>query len=434
MPCMPKRARQLLSKKKAAVFKVYPFTIILLNREGGDTQEAELKIDPGSKITGIALVAFYKKGRKVFFAANLHHRGLAIKNALDSRRAIRRGRRPRTTRYRKPRFNNRTRKEGWLPPSIKSRVDNVLSIATRLKNLTLLSSVCVETVRFDTQKIQDPEISGASYQKGTLYGYEVREYLLEKWGRSCVYCNAQNLRLEIDHISPKSKGGSDRVSNLTICCRACNEKKANKPIETFLKEKPNILAKILKHSKRPLRDTAAVNATRYAIGNVLKTLGLSTSFSTGGKTKYNRTCQGYKKDHWTDAACVGDTGQNVDLSEILSILKITAKGRGRRQKCLPDQYGFPRTKAKKSKIVKGFQTGDIVKAIVLKGKKTGTYFGRVAVRSSGNFNIRTNLQTVQGINAKYCEKRHFADGYEYSQEKVAAFPPRPKDRSLHAVL
>ncbi|MBF0344358.1 MAG: RRXRR domain-containing protein [Nitrospirae bacterium] len=125
MPCTPVRARRLLTMGKAAVYRRYPFTIILKDREGGDLQMVELKVDPGSKTTGIALVAEFHGHREVVFAANLNHRGRTIKKNLDSRRAIRHSRRNRKTRYRQPRFDNRTRPKGWLPPSLMSRVGNM---------------------------------------------------------------------------------------------------------------------------------------------------------------------------------------------------------------------------------------------------------------------------------------------------------------------
>ena len=123
MPCSPARARQLLKKGKAAVYRLKPFTIILRHLVEGDLQPVELKLDPGSKVTGIALVC----NKKVIWAANLHHRGATIKNAVESRRAIRRGRRFRKTRYRMARFDNRTRPKGWLPPSIESRAFEIYS-------------------------------------------------------------------------------------------------------------------------------------------------------------------------------------------------------------------------------------------------------------------------------------------------------------------
>jgi len=79
-----------------------------------------------------------------------------------------------------------------------------------------------------------------------------------------------------------------------------------------------------------------------------------------------------------------------------------------------NQYGFPRTGPKKQKQVKGFQTGDIVKAIVTKGKKIGTYIGRVVVRSRGSFDIGSGEKKVGSISYKYCQLLQRADGYEYT--------------------
>jgi len=413
MPCHPARARELLNKGKAAVYKCYPFTIILKNRVGGDVQPAELKFDPGSKTTGIALVGQFERGQEIVFGANLNHRGQKIKQDLESRRANRRARRNRKTRYRPARFYNRCRNKGWLPPSLMSRVFNVETWAKRLQRLIPITSIAVETVRFDTQKMQNSEVSGVEYQQGVLAGYEVREYLLEKWGRKCAYCGAENVPLEIEHIQPKSKGGTNRVSNLTIACRNCNKKKSNRSIEDFLKRKPTVLKRIKAQTQKSLKDTAAVNATRYAIGNVLKSFGLPVTFWSGGRTKFNRTQQKYPKDHWIDAACVGETGANIYIPNTLKPLIITAIGHGSRQMCRVDKYGFPRTTAKKTKVVKGFQTGDIVKAIVTKGKKIGTYIGRVAVRTNGFFNISTKNGTTQGISWKSCQRLQSVDGYNY---------------------
>ena len=186
MPCHPARARTLLREGKAAVYRQFPFTIILKDREDGDLQPTELKIDPGSKTSGIALVGLFKRGKRAIFAVNLAHRGHAIKSALDARRSLRRSRRGRKTRYRQPRFLNRTKHKGWLPPSLISRVENVKNLAQKLCRFSPVSEIAVETVRFDTQKMQNPEISGVEYQQGELLGYEVREYLLEKWGRTCA--------------------------------------------------------------------------------------------------------------------------------------------------------------------------------------------------------------------------------------------------------
>ena len=158
MPCHTARARKLLKTGKAALYRFHPFTIILLEREEGETQKMQLKFDPGSKVTGIALVLFGDKKKELVWAANLAHRGSIIKKNLLSRRGVRRSRRFRKTRYRKPRFLNRTRKKGWLAPSLQSRVDNVTTWANKISQFAPISDIAVETVRFDTQKLMDPEI------------------------------------------------------------------------------------------------------------------------------------------------------------------------------------------------------------------------------------------------------------------------------------
>ena len=101
-------------------------------------------------------------------------------------------------------------------------------------------------------------------------------------------------------------------------------------------------------------------------------------------------------------------------TEGIKPLLVKATGHGSRQMCRMDKYGFPRSKPKEKKRVKGFKTGDIVKAIVTKGKKIGIYIGRVAVRTSGSFNIKTKVSTVQGIGYRSCCLLHRADGYSYS--------------------
>ncbi|MDW7644042.1 MAG: RNA-guided endonuclease IscB [Desulfuromonadales bacterium] len=426
-PCSPARARMLLRNGKAAVYRRYPFTIILKHRTGGDVQSVELKLDPGGKTTGVALVGNHDSANTVLWCAEVHHRGAAIKKALESRRAIRRSRRHRKTRYRAPRFDNRTRPQGWLPPSLQSRVNNVLTLAKRLQRLCPITSVAVETVRFDLQKAENPEISGVEYQQGTLFGYEVREYLLEKWQRRCAYCGDENVPLEIEHVVPRSKGGSNRISNLTLSCRDCNERKGNRPVQEFLADWPEQLQKILGQLKRPLNDSAAVNATRYAIGHAVKTLGLPVSFWSGGRTKYNRTGLHYPKAHWIDAACVGESGDTVRLKPDQAPLSITATGRGSRQMCRMDRFGFPRTSAKSARFVQGFRTGDQVKAVVPSGKRAGLHLGRVAVRTSGRFNIATASGTIQGISYRHCRIVHQADGYTYqpkpSVSRRIAIPP-----------
>jgi len=418
MPCHPARARHLLKKGKVKVFRKHPFTIILTEREGGYRQDLQTKIDPGSRTTGLAIVGHFKRGKRLIWTSNLEHRGLQVKSNLDSRRASRRSRRNRKTRYRPARFNNRTRPKDWLPPSLMSRVHNIETWYARLWRYTGYNCISVERVRFDMQLLDNPEISGVEYQQGELQGYEVREYLLEKWGRKCAYCSAENIPLEIEHIVPKSRGGSNRVGNLTLACRDCNVTKGKQTADEF--GFPNLQ----KQAKKPLKDASAVNATRNAIWWMLYNSGLPLEAGTGGRTKYNRIKQGYPKNHWIDATPVGESGEDVFIHSKQDWLDFKATGHGSRQMCRVNKYGFPRTKAKqRSKSIHGFKTGDIVKAVVPKGKYAGTYVGRVAVRSSGFFDIKTKTGKVT-VSYKYCQVQHHSDGYNY--ERRRAFPPQPE--------
>jgi len=407
-PCKPGVARSLLQAGKAAVFRRYPFTIILKKEVKASPEPLELKLDPGSKVTGIAI----KQGGKVVFGAELQHRGQQIKDALLSRRQLRQGRRNRKTRYRQARFLNRSRPDGCLAPSLRHRVETVLTWVGKFIRLTPIGSIAQELVRFDLQLMQNPEILGIEYQQGELQGEEVREYLLAKWNRRCAYCSVENVPFEIEHIQPKSKGGSDRVSNLAIACQSCNQSKGNQDIQEFLSGKSDLLNRILKQAKAPLKDAAAVNSTRWALFNALKETGLPVTTGTGGQTKYNRTQFRLPKAHWLDAVCVGQ----VDVLEVLTSkpLLITAKGHGTRQMCGTDKFGFPTRHKSRVQIHKGFQTGDIVQAVVTTGKKVGSYLGRVLCRASGSFDIVAKAGRVAGISHKYCKPIHQKDGYSYA--------------------
>ncbi len=408
-PVHPAAARKLLSNGEAAVFRRYPFVVILKCAVDTAEQSIEIKLDPGSKTTGIALL----KGKNLIFVAELNHRGQAIKASLESRRAIRRSRRARQTRYRQARFLNRTRPKGWLAPSLKHRVDTTLTWVNKFSRFAPINSIATELVRFDLQQLDNPEISGVEYQQGELLGYEIREYLLNKWNRKCTYCKAENIPLQVEHIHPRAKGGSNRISNLCLACEKCNLKKGTQDIKDFLSKKPDLLKQIMVQVKRPLKDAAAVNSTRWALFNQLKLTGLPVTRGSGGQTKYNRTRLELPKTHYFDAACVSKVDQLVVLTT--QPLLIKANGHGTRQMSRTDKFGFPSRYVPRDKFVKGFQTGDIVKAVVANGKKIGQYVGRVAVRSSGYFNVSAK-QLVQGISYKYCQTVQRKDGYSYQFE------------------
>lgn len=430
MPCSEKRARKLLESGRARVHRLIPFAIRLVDRDARDSelQPLEIKLDPGSKTTGIALV---RKSEAVNtdtgeVAATVHvlglfeltHRGGRISEALTARRQMRRRRRGKL-RHRAPRFLNRGNKtRGWLAPSLQHRLDTTLAWVDRLRHLAPVTAIAQELVRFDMQRMENPEISGIAYQQGTLAGYETREYLLEKWARECAYCGAKAVPLQIEHIHPRAKGGSHRLSNLTLACEKCNTKKATQDVRAFLAKDPKRLARILAQAKRPLKDAAAVNATRWALFNGLNATGLAVTTGSGGLTKFNRSRLGIPKTHALDAVCVGVTHAVTGWRK--PTLTIKAMGRGCYQRTRLDRFGFPRGYLTRHKRIQGFQTGDTVIARVTTGKKAGLHAGRVAVRASGSFNIQTADGVVQGISHQHCRVVQRADGYTYFyQPKIA---------------
>jgi 5-methylcytosine-specific restriction endonuclease McrA len=404
-PVHPAVARMLLRNGQAAVFKRFPFTLILKEVVEQATKPLRLKLDPGSKTTGIALVN--DNTGEVVFAAELTHRGQQIRDALLSRRAMRHNRRARKMRYRPARFLNLRRPKGWLPPSLESRIANILTWVRRLMRLCPVGAISQELVRFDTQLMQDAEISCVEYQQGTLAGYETRQYLLEKWGRKCAYCGKENVPLQVEHIVPKARGGSNRVSNLTLACEPCNQKKGTKTAAEFGHPK------VEKQAKQPLKDAATVNSTRWALYHRLSALGLPVEVGSGGLTKFNRTARGLSKTHWLDATCVGKSTPLDLFIRVTKVLEIKANGRGSHCRTRTDKYGFPRLAMTRVKKHFGFQTGDLAKAVVTSGKKVGVYTGRVAVNKAGRFNITTLTGTINGLGHRFFTLLQHSDGYGY---------------------
>jgi len=416
-PIHPAQARILLSAGKAAILKRCPFTIVLkCVVDKPQVEPLRIKIDPGSGTTGLAL--FNDASGEVVFAAEITHRGQAVRAALTARRLARRSRRYRHTRYRQPRFQNRRKRKGWLSPSSKSRIGNILIWVRRLMRVSPIATISLELVKFDTQLMQNPEVHGLEYQQGTLVGCEVKAYLFEKWHRRCAYCCREGVPLQIEHIHPRTRGGTHRVSNLALACKACNRAKGTQDVREFLASKPDVLARVLAQAKASLRDAAAVNSTRWALYEQLKAVGLPLETGSGGLTRWNRIRQGLPKAHWIDASCVGmSTPEQVSLDQVIPLC-IIAAGRQRRQMCLMNSYGFPRTKAKQRGAKHAFRTGDIVRAVVPAHlKNAGTHEGRMAAKASGSFTITTATGTVTDINHRYCTSLQRADGYGYIHKK-----------------
>jgi 5-methylcytosine-specific restriction endonuclease McrA len=413
MPCTPKRARLLLARGRAVVHRVQPFVIRLKDRRVEDSvlQPIALKIDPGSKSTGMALarVEATEAGEmhEALFLCEVQHRGHTVHAKKVTQAHARRRRRSANLRHRAPRFAHRKIPAGWLPPSLLSRVGNVVTWTGRLMRWSPVTRLEVERVRFDTQWLQNPEIDGVQYQHGELAGWEVRTYLLIKYAYRCVYCGKTDVPFELDHLQPRSRGGSNRVSNLALSCHECNQAKGKQTAAEF--GHPQVEAR----AKTPLKDVAAVNATRYKLVEALRVFGCPIGLWTGGRTRWNRARLGVQKTHALDALCVGELAGVQGCTR--KTLTIRATGRGQHCRTNFTKHGFPHSYLRRQKHVRGFKTGDRVRAVVPASLTTGgTHVGRVQVRSSGSFDIQTRERKVAGVNAKYCCLLQRADGYAYA--------------------
>ena len=421
-PTTPKRARELLNKGKAAVFRRYPFTLILKHECQISQPYLELRIDPGSKTTGFAVV---NRANKVIWAMELEHRGSQISESLTKRAGFRRSRRSRNTRYRKKRFN-RTKPEGWLAPSLMHRIQTTQTWIERIRRYAPLAVITIEKVKFDTQKLENPDIQGVEYRAGTLAGYSVREALLEHWGRKCAYCGVENVPLQVEHIKPKSKGGSNRFSNLTLACQCCNQAKGNQAIEKFLTNRPEILRKIKAHRKKSLKEAAAVNSTRNKLYEVIKATGLTVQEGSGALAKLVRAKSNLPKAHWIDAACNSIDEKKVKLLTVQP-LQVKCKGHGNRQAVRCNASGFPAitvkqdssgkkvvTRVKPKQPYSHAQAGDIVSITIKKDRKhvpQGTYTTRVKTPTKSGIEVRINGHRIASSLFTFVYR---SDGYDYS--------------------
>lgn len=221
MPCSPRKARLLLKNKKAKIISRKPFAIQLLYGSSGYKQEVKVGIDLGAKYTGIAIVS----QDRVLIKGEIELRQ-DVKALLLLRSIYRSSRRNRKTRYRKKRFNNRTKPKGWLPPSILSRIGNTFRWIDKFCNLVPAPILAIEVGKFDMQKMINPDIEGKEYQQGQTYGYHnTRYYVFARDNYTCQVCKGKNKIFNTHHIIYRSHGGTDRADNLITVCTDCHNTK-----------------------------------------------------------------------------------------------------------------------------------------------------------------------------------------------------------------
>ncbi|WP_411976777.1 RNA-guided endonuclease IscB [Streptomyces sp. ICN988] len=415
MPCHPARARELLTRGRAVIARRVPFVIRLKDRTRAksDVHGVQLRIDPGSEGTGLVLTDEKKEVgergavvtvRRGLFSMELRHRGDQIRTCMQQRAGYRRRRRSANNRYRAPRSRNRNHPAGWLPPSVRHRVDTTFSLAARLSRYAPVTEIHVERVAFSMRQEEHPA-------RGT-----VRTRLQAKWNSTCAYCGATGVRLNVEHVRPRSRGGSSRISNLVLACVPCNQAKGSSSVKDFLAHRPEQLATVLGQIESPLDDAAAMNALSPRLLEALNALGKPVHGWSGRLTKANRDFCGMHKTHTLDALSVGrldrESGDRI-VRFTGQVLVAKATGRGSYARTTPDQYGFPRLRRSRTKQHFGFVTGDLVRATLTTGTWAGTWTGRVSVRARGQHSVTVPTGRIN-VSHKHLRLLQRGDGYQYN--------------------
>lgn len=386
-PLMPTtrlgKVYRLLKTKKAHIVSYEPFTIQLdYEPDTHIIQPMALGVDSGAIHSGYSVA----NEQREFYSSEVIARD-NISYRISDRRMYRQNRRSRKTRYRKPRFNNRkNKKKGWLPPSLEQKVAVQLNEIDHLHRHFPIETIIVEVAEFDIQKIKNPDISGKDYQQGTLQGYNIRNYLLEKHGRKCFYCDKEVSNFEVEHMIPKAKGGSNRIDNLTLSCHSCNQKKGTLTAEEFIKqnlpaEKVAKKLKQLSKEKRLFKYMAHMNATRWTLYNVINDKYPNTKMTYGYITKYNRIQAGLPKAHHIDAKCI--TGFAQVPSFDTTVVKMKMRRHNRQLHRATFSKGHIRKAASLPTVMFGFRLYDIVMynnhCYYIKGRRSNGSFTLVSV-------------------------------------------------------
>lgn len=304
MPCSEGKARRLLKEEKAKVKSREPFTIKLLHGSSGYKQKIKLKVDAGANHIGAAAV---REDGQVLYASETDTRK-DISDKMTQRRSYRRTRRGRKLRYRKPRFDNRVRKDGWLTPTVRSKIQAHEAEINFIKKHLPVSEIIIETAAFDIHRLSNPNVT--SYQNGQKKGFHnEKAFVLVRDSHTCQDCKGKKKDkiLHIHHIQFRSNGGSNVVSNLITLCKTCHDS---------LHAKKDAQKESLKKFKASNTiNTKGATQVSTICAYLRKTLAFTEAY--GFETKLNRERLGLPKTHYMDAICVGlKPNETVTLPDV----------------------------------------------------------------------------------------------------------------------
>ncbi len=400
MPCQPRKARLLLKEGKAKVVKMVPFTIQLLYGSSGYKQEVSLGVDAGTQHIGVSATA----EQKVLFEAEVLPR-TDIQELLATRLQYRRARRSRKTRYRKARFLNRRKPEGWLAPSVQHKVDCHIKTIKLIHKILPISRTTIEGAQFDLQKIKNPEIEGVEYQQGLQLGFwNVREYVLFRDNHSCQRCKGKSKDsiLNVHHIESRKTGG-DSPDNLITLCETCHD----------LIHRTHQEHKIQRKSGG-FRDATQMGIIRWCTYEQAKTLFPTVLLTYGYITKQVRITHELEKSHIVDARCI--SGHPLAISAGARYFIKMVRRNNRQLHKATVRKGGRRQRNTAPKYVHGFRLFDCVSY----QDQVCFVFGR---RRSGYFDLRTLDGTKISASASYKKLNIIQKASACLVVRRAAFPP-----------
>ena len=362
MPCSQKRARELLRDKKATIFSYNPFTIQLTEAGGETVQPVSVGIDTGARFIGVSITS----QNNVLAKGEIELRQ-DISALVLARKALRVARRSRKTRYRQMRVLNRKRKPGWLPPSVKSRVDSTFFWIDKFCSLVPSPELHIEVGKFDIAMMINPDINGDGYQNGSTKGfYDVRYYVFARDHYTCQVCKKQKRILHTHHVVYASYGGTNRADNLITVCDGCHSSENHRPGGIFWKWMQS--HKTVKQYKSPTFMNIVRKRTmeRYP----------SAVFTYGSETTPRRIILGLEKTHYNDAVAIsGVDGVRSNLDEHFCIIQFRKKKRSLHEQTPRKGLKTPNTMAKRNcKNVRergGFRMNDLVRV----GEQVGWVYG-----------------------------------------------------------
>ena len=326
MPTSNAKARKLLKQKKAKVVSLRPFVIKLTYKTKTEyTQKLHLGVDSGYSNIGFSVI-----DEKQEYIAGEVRLLEGMKDRLCAKRSYRRARRNRL-RYRKPRFNNRvkSKKKGWLAPSLKHKLDTHIKFIDELKGILPIEKITIEVANFDIQKMKNPSISGKEYQEGDMLGFwNVREYVLHRDGHKCQNpdCKYKDKDkkeqiLKVHHIIYRSKGGTDRPENLITLCSKCHTP-ANHKEGKFLYDWCMNGKKV-----RGFKDATFMSMIRWRLVNELKSKYDNVFITYGYITKNHRIKNGIEKSHLNDAFAIAKGTNQTRTKDKFLVIQDRLKNR-----------------------------------------------------------------------------------------------------------